>query len=154
MRLRSAVQSQSMAAVARSVTANRKSSLARRSRAVVAACHCVHRRSSLEATLGKAGQCRPARVLAVNSSQCRTGGQCQFVVGASRRSAAPGGQAVGAAGYGSSAFSSCREARTIGNRRSTVYRLQSSGAGQRARPNPSIERTSPGKPGLASHVKR
>jgi hypothetical protein len=76
------------------------------------------------------------------------------VVGAPRRSAAPGSQFVGAAGYGSSGF--CSVVRSAPLAASVpglivrpVLRLAIP-----AMPNPSIERTSPGKPGLASHVKR
>jgi hypothetical protein len=61
---------------------------------------------------------------------------------------------VGAAGYGSSELSLRREAVAMGSSRSRAYRPGSSEARHRATPNPSIERTSPGKPGLASHVKR
>jgi hypothetical protein len=76
------------------------------------------------------------------------------VVGASRRSAAPGSQFRGAAGYGGSGF------RLIV--RSVPLAAGDSGFIVRpvlwlaipAMPNPSIERTRPGKPGRASHVKR
>jgi hypothetical protein len=78
----------------------------------------------------------------------------QFVVGASRRSAAPGSQFVGAAEYGSFYVSLCRQAGAIGSRWSRPYRLAPSVARHPAMPNPSIERTCPGKPGQASHVKR
>src|SRR5687768_16385805 len=61
---------------------------------------------------------------------------------------------VGAAGYGSSELSLRREAVAMGGRRSRAYRPGSPEARHRATPNPSIERTSPGRPGLASHVKR
>jgi len=84
----------------------------------------------------------------------RSFGFCMSVVGASRRSAAPGGQAVGAAGYGSSRLSLCRGAVVIGGRRSRPYRLASPVARQRAMPNPSINRTCPGKPGHAGYLKR
>jgi hypothetical protein len=76
------------------------------------------------------------------------------VVGAPRRSAAPGSQFVGAAGYGSSEF--CLVVRSAplaagdpGFIVQPVLRLAIP-----AMPNPSMERTRPGKPGRASHVKR
>jgi hypothetical protein len=150
MRLCSAPQSQCMAAAA-----GLQSLPASRAQVFVAACHSGHRSQWLEATFGKAWQCRHAQVLTAGADQCRTSGQCQFVVGAPRRSAAPGGQSVGAAGYGSSVFSFCHEAFAIGTRRSRSYRLALPGAGHRARPNPSIERTLSGlRPPSASHVKR
>jgi hypothetical protein len=76
------------------------------------------------------------------------------VVGASRRSAALGSQFKGAAGYGSSGFclvvsSAPLAAGVPGLIVRPVLRLAIP-----AMPNPSIERTSPGKPSLASHVKR
>ena len=76
----------------------------------------------------------------------------QFVVGASRRSAAPGSQFVGAAGYGRCLSFGCYAA-AVQSR--VKFRASSSKSACRsARPNPSIERTRPGKPGRASHVKR
>jgi hypothetical protein len=76
------------------------------------------------------------------------------VVGAPRRSAAPGSQFMGAAGYGSSGFrlvvrSAPLAAGDPGFIVRPVLRLAIP-----AMPNPSIERTRPGKPGRASHVKR
>jgi hypothetical protein len=80
--------------------------------------------------------------------------QSQSVVGAPRRSAAPGSRSLGAAEYGSLGPKRCREAGVIAGKKCRPYRLASSVAHQSAMPNPSIERTRPGKPGRASHVKR
>jgi hypothetical protein len=78
----------------------------------------------------------------------------QFVVGASRRSAAPGSQYWSAARDGSAGVACLLRPEL---RSTTLARVS-----QQARPvafgsvmlNPSIERTRPGKPGRASHVKR
>jgi hypothetical protein len=157
MRLRSALQSQCKIAAARGATTTLQSLPAGRAQLFVAARHSGHGIQWLEATFGEAWQCRHAQVFTSSADQCRTSGQCQFLVGASRRSAAPGSRSVGAAEYGSSVFLLDREARAIGSRRSRPYRLALSGAGHRARPNPSIERTSYSwlrQLQAASHVKR
>jgi hypothetical protein len=78
----------------------------------------------------------------------------RFVVGASRRSAAPGSQFGGAAGYGSAGVARLRRPELRSTMLSRVSRQASSVAFVGAMPNPSIERTRPGKPGRASHVKR
>jgi hypothetical protein len=78
----------------------------------------------------------------------------QFVVATSRRSAAPGSQFGGAAGYGSSGFRLVvRQAPLAASAPGLIVRPVLWLAIP-AMPNPSIERTSPGKPGAASHVKR
>jgi hypothetical protein len=83
--------------------------------------------------------------------QCLVCHQSQSVVGASRRLES---QSVGAAEYGSLGPARCLRAGAVGTKKSKPYRLASSVALHRAMPNYSIERTSPGKPGAASHVKR
>jgi hypothetical protein len=112
------------------------------------------RGSSLEkAARGQAGSLRMAGAAYRTRAIGRSLEFFMSVVGASRRSAAPGGRSVGAAGYGSLVLSR-RRVGAIGSKRSGPYRLASSEARHGALPNPSIERTSPGKPGAASHVKR
>jgi hypothetical protein len=92
-------------------------------------------------------------------SVCGVGGGCcsasnQSVVGASRRSAAPGGQSVGAAAYGGS-FLSLRACSAVVVAKSRgVFTFAGSGPCQRVMPNPSINRTCPGKPGHAGYLKR
>ena len=80
----------------------------------------------------------------------------RFVVGALRRSAAPGSQFVGAAEYGSRVLSlRCYPAAM--RARSECRALQHMVQPPCARPNHSIERTSSGKlrlPPAAAHVKR
>jgi hypothetical protein len=78
----------------------------------------------------------------------------QFLVGASRRSAAPGSQYGGAAGYSSAGVARLLRPALRSTRLSRASRQASSVACGSAMPNPSIERTRPGKPGRASHVKR
>ena len=105
------------------------------------------------------------------SPRCRSqaeGGYllCQFVVGAPRRSAAPGSQSVGAAGYDSIVRPCCYSSPMLS--KGWPHVLQRKAPCPRARPNPSIERTRTGRPrytcssfyvprGLparAAHVKR
>jgi len=103
-------------------------------------------------------------------SACGVGGGCclassQGVVGASRRSAAPGGQSVSAAEYGGS-FLSLRASGAVAVAKSGgVFAFAGSGPCQRVMPNPSIERTNNGgsqlrafanvqPPLFASHLKR
>ena len=90
----------------------------------------------------------------------------QFVVGAPRRSAAPGSQSVSAAGYGSIVRPCCYSSPMLS--KGWPHVLQRKAPCPRARPNPSIERTRTGRPrytcssfyvprGLparAAHVKR
>ena len=102
---------------------------------------------------GQAGALRLASAVHRSLATSRSSGFCMSVVGAPRRSAAPGSQSVGAAGYGSSVLP-LGEAGAVGSKRPRPYRLAPSVACHRAMPNPSIERTCPGKPGHASHVKR
>ena len=71
----------------------------------------------------------------------------QFVVGAPRRSAAPGSQSVGAAGYGSIVRTCCYSSPMLSKGRPHV--LQRKTSCPRARPNPSIERTRTGRPRYA-----
>jgi hypothetical protein len=78
----------------------------------------------------------------------------QFMVGASRRSAAPGSQYGGAAEYGSAGLARLRDLEVRSAKLAPPYHLGNTEAAPRVMPNYSIERTSPGKPGLASHVKR
>jgi hypothetical protein len=88
------------------------------------------------------------------SSSCYSASN-QEVVGASRHSAAPGGQSVGAAEYGCS-FPSLRACRWCrgGKVEGGFFVFTSSGPCQRVMPNPSINRTCPGKPGHAGYLKR
>jgi hypothetical protein len=74
-------------------------------------------------------------------------------VGAPRRSAAPGSQLIGAAVYGSD-FPSLRCYAPFIVVEVSFRASNHKAACLCARPNPSIERTSPGKPGAASHLKR
>jgi hypothetical protein len=82
-------------------------------------------------------------------SVCGVGAGCclsssQVVVGAPRRSAAPGGQSVGAAEYGGS-FLSLRACSAVVVAKSRgVFALAGSGPCQRVMPNPSINRTANG----------
>jgi hypothetical protein len=78
----------------------------------------------------------------------------QFVVGASRHSAAPGSQYWSAAEYGSAGVARLSRPELRSTMLSRVLRQASSVACGSVMPNPSIERTRPGKPGRASHVKR
>jgi hypothetical protein len=78
----------------------------------------------------------------------------QSVVGASRRSAAPGSQQLGAATRGSAGSASVSRPRPIGSSGSRASRLARPESVPRVMLNPSIERTLPGKPVSASHVKR
>jgi hypothetical protein len=113
-----------------------------------------HRGSALRnAAFGQAGTRRLAGAVHRTIATSRSFGFFMSVVGASRRSAAPGSQFVGAAGYGSVVLLAV-EVGAVGNTQARPYRPASSVACQRAMPNPSIERTRPGKPGRASHVKR
>ena len=106
-----------------------------------------------KAAHGQAGSLRMAGAVHRTVAPTRSFGFFLSVVGASRRSATPGSQLVGAAGYGSSVLLGGKHC-AVGSKRSRPYRLASSVARQPAMPNPSIERTCPGKPGHASHVKR
>ena len=83
--------------------------------------------------------------------QCPEGQESQSMVGASRRLES---QVVGAAEYGSLGPALLPSTVAVGSKRSRLYRLAPTGAAQSVMPNPSIERTCPGKPGHASHVKR
>jgi hypothetical protein len=76
------------------------------------------------------------------------------VVGASRRSAAPGSQFMGAAGYGSSEFCSVVRSAPLAPSAPGFIVRPVLWLAIPAMPNYSIERTRPGKPGRASHVKR
>jgi hypothetical protein len=92
-------------------------------------------------------------------SVCRAGGGCgsasnQVVVGASRRSAAPGGQSIGAAGYGCSSLSLRASTVVVVAKSGGFFVFTGSGPCQRVMPNPSINRTCPGKPGHAVYLKR
>ena len=71
----------------------------------------------------------------------------QLVVGAARRSAAPGGQSIGAAGYGSILFHCCYSSPMLSKVQHHVFQRKASCP--RARPNPSIERTRTGRPRYA-----
>jgi hypothetical protein len=75
----------------------------------------------------------------------------QSVVGASRRLKS---QQLGAATEGGAELLSVRSPKYIAQENARVSRLARSEAVPSAMPNYSIERTSPGKPGAASHVKR
>jgi hypothetical protein len=75
----------------------------------------------------------------------------QSVVGASRRLKS---QLLGAATEGSADLESVPRPRHIAQENARVSRLARSEALPGAMPNYSIERTRPGKPGRASHVKR
>jgi hypothetical protein len=82
-------------------------------------------------------------------SACGVGGGCclspsQGVVGASRRSAAPGGQSVGAAEYGGSVLSLRASSAVVVAKSGGVFALAGSGPCQRVMPNPSINRTANG----------
>ena len=114
-----------------------------------------HRGSALkEATFGFSSS--PWLAGAAHRSTCasRSSVFCMSVVGASRRSAAPGNHLVGAAGYGSSGSALRREVGVLGSKRARPYRLWPSVPAHRLMLNPSIERTCPGKPGHASHIER
>jgi hypothetical protein len=103
-------------------------------------------------------------------SACGVSGGCrlsssQGVVGASRRSAAPGGQSVGAAEYGCSFLSLRASSAVVVAKSGGVFAFAGSGPCQRVMPNPSIERTNNGGSGFtafasaqpplfASHLKR
>jgi hypothetical protein len=76
------------------------------------------------------------------------------VVGAPRRSAAPGSQFMGAAGYGSSGRRLVVRSAPLAAGASGLIVQPVLWLAIPAMPNPSIERTRPGKPGRASHVKR
>jgi hypothetical protein len=82
-------------------------------------------------------------------SVCGAGGRCcsasnQPVVGASRRSAAPSSQSVGAAEYDGS-FLSLRARSAVEVAKSGgVFAFRGSGPCQRVMPNPSINRTANG----------
>jgi hypothetical protein len=78
----------------------------------------------------------------------------RFMVGASRRSAAPGSQYRGTAEYGSAGLACLRGLEVRSAKLAPPYHLGNTETGPRAMPNYSIERTRPGKPGRASHVKR
>ena len=109
-------------------------------------------------------------VSSFHPSVCGSGGGCylassQSVVGASRRSAAPGSQLVGAAEYGSSFLSLRSHGRSGGKVVGGFFMFAGSGPCQRLMPNPSIERTNNGgsqlraiasaqPPLFASHLKR
>ena len=82
--------------------------------------------------------------LVVRASRGLTG---QFVVGAPRRSAAPGSQSVGAAGYGSIVSVCCYSSPMLSKARFPAYQCKA--ACPRVRPNPSIERTCTGRPRYA-----
>jgi hypothetical protein len=75
----------------------------------------------------------------------------QWLVGASRRLKS---QRLSAALNGSARSASVARAQYIAQENARVSRLASSVVVPSAMPNYSIERTSPGKPGAASHVKR
>ena len=68
----------------------------------------------------------------------------QFVVGAPRRSAAPGSQSVGAAGYGSIVRPCCYSSPMLSKIQFQASQRKASCSS--ARPNPSIERTRTGRP--------
>ena len=109
-------------------------------------------------------------VRSFHPSVCGAGGGCylassQGVVGASRRSAAPGSQFVGAAEDGSSFLSLRSHGRRGGKVAGGFFVFAGSGPCQRVMPNPSIERTNNGgsqmrafanaqPPLFASHLKR
>ena len=108
------------------------------------------------ASYGQAGSLRLAGAFSRTRRPTRSSEVCMSVVGASRRSAAPGVQFIGAAGYyGSSGLVLCHGVGAVGGRSPRPYRSESSVARHRAMPNPSIERTSQGlRPCAASHLKR
>jgi hypothetical protein len=91
---------------------------------------------------------------ALSSLQLVRHAPSQFVVGASRRSAAPGSQYWSAARDGSAGVARLQRPELRSAMLSRVSRQASSVAFGSVMPNPSIERTRPGKPGRASHVKR
>jgi hypothetical protein len=130
-----------------------------------------HRRSATMA-LTRCYASRPWSLVvgSFHPSVCGAGGGCcsasnQSVVGASRRSAAPGGQSFGAAEYGCS-FLSLRASSSVAVAKSGgIFAFAGSGPCQRVMPNPSIERTNNGgsslrafasaqPPLFASHLKR
>jgi hypothetical protein len=93
-------------------------------------------------------------------SACGVGGGCcsasnQRVVGTLRRRAAPGGQPSSAAEYRCS-FLSLRACGGVRVAKSAGGFVAFAGTGpcQRVMPNPSINRTCPGKPGHAGYLKR
>jgi hypothetical protein len=80
---------------------------------------------------------------------CGVSGRCysassQGVVGASRRSAAPGCQSVGAAEYGRSFLSLRASGAVVVAKSGGVFAFAGSGPCQRVMPNPSINRTANG----------
>jgi hypothetical protein len=101
----------------------------------------------------QAGSLRVVSAVHRNLAITRPFGFCKFVVGASRHSAAPGSQSV---------ESRRHRRRALGRRwyasakslASTAVPSWPHRALSRVMPNPSIERTLPGKPVSASHVKR
>jgi hypothetical protein len=106
-----------------------------------------------KAAYGYSRSLRVAGALYRASATSRSFGFCMSVVGASRRSAAPGSQSVESRRHRRRALSLRRVASgsiSAGlHRASWILRTRA-----RVMPNPSIERTRPGKPGRASHVKR
>ena len=103
---------------------------------------------------------QPLSQLVVRTSR---GLNSQFVVGAPRRSAAPGSQSVGAAGYGSIVRPCCYSSPMLSKVQLRAHQRKASCLG--ARPNPSVERTANGglhlfaperpvQPLSAAHLKR
>lgn len=100
------------------------------------------------------GQAVPAQRIEAwrrGGKPCPEGQESQSVVGASRRLVS---QDVGAAEYGGSGSARLAWAVGMGCKRAKPYRSEPAVAMQSVMPNPSIERTCPGKPGQASHLKR
>jgi hypothetical protein len=100
--------------------------------------------------------CCGSRPLRKRSSRVSpsVGRRFQVVVGASRRSAAPGSQYWSAAKDGSAGLARLRRPELRSTMLSRASRQASSVAFTGATPNPSMERTLSGKPVSASHVKR
>jgi hypothetical protein len=108
--------------------------------------------ASKMAALAQAGSLRVVSAVHRTLAITRSFGFCMSVVGASRHSAAPGSQSVESRRHRRRA--PCQRWYAPANPgRSAPCRLGHR-ARPRAMPNPSIERTRPGKPGRASHVKR
>jgi hypothetical protein len=95
----------------------------------------------------------PARPASAPTQRHRTAGASQFLVGAPRRSAAPGSRSWGAA-RGGAELARLSRPELLSTTRSRAARLVSTVVFGGAPLNSSIERTSPGKPAAASHVKR
>jgi hypothetical protein len=120
----------------------------------IAPCLAHYRGFALEkASYGQASSLRVAGAVSRTRGLTRSLGFCMSMVGASRHSAAPGSQSVESRRHRRRALGPCLYASE--SELSLSAMLPSSHrAWSRLMPNPSIERTRPGKPGRASHVKR